>query len=270
MCRAGLRTLMATGDYHHTALAVATAAGMNPPEGQIIMVHKAPETKLAAPPNTHAGMTASDMVPPRQSPIARAASLHKHLAMTASDSSALQRPRAVAVTQHRHSGMKPPDSSSLQSRRSLQKSVSFAHEPHIQAETAASLSVNTEAETADIQADSAASQYRGLVFQSASSSEGATASEDDALQALTAIAQVQPFFSGAGNQRLHQPVLIYVISIHQALAVQTMSLLLTSCCVVTHNHHQHHHGLYQKPTMLVRIVFSWQIQLSCICAINCV
>ena len=197
---------MATGDYHYTALAVATAAGMIPAEGQVIMIHKASETKLASAPSTHAGMTASDIGPPRQSPIARATSLHKHHAMTASDSSPLQSPmaRAVAMTQHKHSGMKTPDSSSLQSRRAPQKSVSFAQEPHVQAQTAASQSVSTEAETADIQADteSAVSQYRGLVFQSASSSEGATASEDDALQALTAIAQVNPLFSGAGNKRL--------------------------------------------------------------------
>ena len=39
---------MATGDYHHTGLAVARATGMIPPEGQVVILHKASETQLTA------------------------------------------------------------------------------------------------------------------------------------------------------------------------------------------------------------------------------
>lgn len=43
-CRAGLRTLMATGDYHHTALAVARAVGMVSAQGQVVIIQK--DTKM--------------------------------------------------------------------------------------------------------------------------------------------------------------------------------------------------------------------------------
>ena len=32
---------MATGDYHHTALAVARSVGMVPPQGRVVIIHKA-------------------------------------------------------------------------------------------------------------------------------------------------------------------------------------------------------------------------------------
>ena len=36
---------MATGDYHHTALAVARGVGMIPPQGHVIIVYAASETQ---------------------------------------------------------------------------------------------------------------------------------------------------------------------------------------------------------------------------------
>lgn len=44
-CRAGLRTLMATGDYHHTALAIARGVGMVPSEGRVIIIQSAEEIR---------------------------------------------------------------------------------------------------------------------------------------------------------------------------------------------------------------------------------
>ena len=38
LCRGGLRTLIITGDYHHTALAVARQAGMVPPDTDVVIV----------------------------------------------------------------------------------------------------------------------------------------------------------------------------------------------------------------------------------------
>ena len=37
-CRAGLRTMMVTGDFQHTAIAVARGVGMIPMEGQVIVI----------------------------------------------------------------------------------------------------------------------------------------------------------------------------------------------------------------------------------------
>ena len=48
-CRAGLRTLMATGDYHHTALAVARGSGMIPPKGQVVIIQKAAKPTVVGP-----------------------------------------------------------------------------------------------------------------------------------------------------------------------------------------------------------------------------
>lgn len=38
LCRGGIRTLVVTGDYHHTAIAVARGVGMLPPGGKLIIV----------------------------------------------------------------------------------------------------------------------------------------------------------------------------------------------------------------------------------------
>ena len=37
-CRGGLRTIMVTGDYHHTAIAVAKGVGMVPPESRVLLI----------------------------------------------------------------------------------------------------------------------------------------------------------------------------------------------------------------------------------------
>ena len=38
VCRGGIRTMMITGDYHHTAIAVARAVGMVQPQGQVVVI----------------------------------------------------------------------------------------------------------------------------------------------------------------------------------------------------------------------------------------
>lgn len=53
MCRAGMRTLMATGDYHYTALAVARGVGMVPPHSQVIIIQTGPETQPSSFPAEH-------------------------------------------------------------------------------------------------------------------------------------------------------------------------------------------------------------------------
>ena len=43
-CRAGLRTLIVTGDYHHTALAVGRGVGMIPPQARVVIINTASES----------------------------------------------------------------------------------------------------------------------------------------------------------------------------------------------------------------------------------
>lgn len=64
-CRAGLRTLMATGDYHHTALAVARGTGMIPPQGQVVIIQKQFETNRAMAASTPSALRAGA---PRRAP----------------------------------------------------------------------------------------------------------------------------------------------------------------------------------------------------------
>ena len=47
LCRAGLQVMMATGDYHSTALAVARDVGMIAPGGQVFIIQKGTEAKPA-------------------------------------------------------------------------------------------------------------------------------------------------------------------------------------------------------------------------------
>lgn len=42
-CRAGIRTMMVTGDYHHTALAVARGVGMVPTDSRLVIVQSQSE-----------------------------------------------------------------------------------------------------------------------------------------------------------------------------------------------------------------------------------
>ncbi len=41
LCRGGLRTVMITGDYHHTAVAVARSVGMVQPDGRVVVIDTA-------------------------------------------------------------------------------------------------------------------------------------------------------------------------------------------------------------------------------------
>lgn len=50
MCRGGLRTLMVTGNYHHTAIAVARGVGMVPPGGPLIIIQSRAELQSATKP----------------------------------------------------------------------------------------------------------------------------------------------------------------------------------------------------------------------------
>ena len=105
---------MATGDYHHTALAVAQGVGMIAPEGQVVIIQKASEAQDLA------------GVQSLETPVAPAGPLQRSAS-----------------------------------------AVSVAPEPQVQAESL----------------DSA---HQGLVFQT----DGGSIAEDDALQALSLLAQV--------------------------------------------------------------------------------
>lgn len=48
MCRGAMRTMMITGDYHHTAIAVAKSAGMIPRGGKLVIIQAASEAAPAA------------------------------------------------------------------------------------------------------------------------------------------------------------------------------------------------------------------------------
>lgn len=48
MCRGAMRTMMITGDYHHTAIAVAKSAGMIPQGGKLVIIQAASEAAPAA------------------------------------------------------------------------------------------------------------------------------------------------------------------------------------------------------------------------------
>ena len=124
---------MATGDYHHTALAVARGVGMVPPEGQVVIIQKA----LGA----------------------------SQLELAESQS----RP-SMAVAR----AVNGPADTARHTRR-LPSSVSFARHPGAQAQA-----------QAQSQAEPLESAHQGLLFEADRSS----AAQSDALQALTAIAQV--------------------------------------------------------------------------------
>ena len=99
---------MVTGDYHHTALAVAREAGMTPPQGQVIIIHKAFETpSLPAAPSRPLD-SATWMRSPQQpaSPFAleprvfagRQVSVHQGLVFQMQDSIAAQDDALQALT----------------------------------------------------------------------------------------------------------------------------------------------------------------------------
>ena len=77
MCSGGLRTLMITGDYHHTAVAVAKTVGMVKPDSQVIVIDTiqkevahswSPGQRPAAPPQPGSSALISDGMPPVSSP----------------------------------------------------------------------------------------------------------------------------------------------------------------------------------------------------------
>ena len=111
---------MATGDYHHTALAVAWGVGMVPPGGQVIIIQNAAEVRVA----------------------------HLH---------------------HKHSVLK---SAASTPRGRPARQISFAPD----------------------MVETRESEYQGLVFRV----DNGNAVQDDALEALTAIAQVVESFVRLG------------------------------------------------------------------------
>ena len=108
VCSGGIRTMMVTGDYHHTGIAVARDVGMLKPQGKVVVIDTIP---LAPRQSTLLGATSLD---PRAKGL-RAASL-KSVASSAAHRS-LKRSVSFAL------GAQP---SGLSPRRSLNWSVSFA------------------------------------------------------------------------------------------------------------------------------------------------
>ena len=160
---------MATGDYHHTALAVARGVGMIPPQGQVIIIHKASETHGLRLANSQSGRSGQDFL-----------SGMKQLTPFLAPAGLLQRPAHA---------------------------VSFAVEPQIEAE-------------------SSESARQGLVFQT----DNGSPAEDDALQALTLMAQVHFTSHKFWKMRLH---LVFMRRIHSGMCD---AILLGNFLAVEHTH----------------------------------
>ena len=158
---------MATGDYHHTALAVARGVGMVPPHSQVIIIQAGQETQPSSLPAEHlrAGAPATHQSPqctPKPIPVVTTAdrapllasfdseldAQHLHSGNTAAGSSGENRPRPT-----------PVPSLSL---GDLLESMSCCSQQH------------------------AVSSHQGLVFDV----DSGLAAHNNAQQALTAIAQV--------------------------------------------------------------------------------
>lgn len=170
---------MATGDYHTTALSVARGVGMVPPQGQLIVIQKEQDAKPAY---QSSGLKATDKdssqsaqqifkapsvaaQPPAFKPETERSNQlgHHSVSGTRSVSFAInqeQQERLLSVTdmcQHR------PDQPLSADEHMLDTTSSFRR-----------------------QQDRQSSEHQGLAFHA----DHCSASERDALQALTAIAQV--------------------------------------------------------------------------------
>lgn len=74
---------MSTGDYHHTALAVARGVGMVPPQGQVIIIQTELETRSSAPSSRSPAAKASEKPPHRLARhLSRSVSFAEHLVVS--------------------------------------------------------------------------------------------------------------------------------------------------------------------------------------------
>ncbi|DBA85704.1 TPA: hypothetical protein ACH3X1_005275 [Trebouxia sp. C0004] len=61
----GIRTMMITGDYHQTAVAVAWGVGMVPPEGVVHIIDKQPTAAVLSPPSSPVNISSARSLLPR-------------------------------------------------------------------------------------------------------------------------------------------------------------------------------------------------------------
>ena len=246
---------MATGDYHHTALAVARGVGMIPPQGQVVIIQKDSETRQTA--NTKDAPKSGDsfmpQIPPEQSsPMSSVGAQQTNLPKDAFNP---QLPAAVAAAHQQLS--KAADKTTKASSQALQgmRSVIFAsgvaeanrQGPHRQTRHQTSSLAPHLFGTADSGQDQplahdtspvllqppgssfsrrhvsvSKAEHQGLTFHV----DNGSADEDDALQALTAIAQVL---------LLSPPFTALLASLHCSCCFPSPFLLLpysiaTQCC----------------------------------------
>ena len=204
ICRAGLRTLMATGDYHTTALSVARGVGMIPPQGQVIIIQKEQDATPACP---SSGLKVTDKVSdPSAQQMPRAAHVAKPPACKP-DSETGNRLGSHSVPGKRRGSFAIKQE---QQDRTSQQRLSFVtdtyqHRPDQPLSTDEHMLDTTSSFRR--QQDRQSSEHQGLVFHA----DHGSASEQDALQALTAIAQVclnasQPCSVQALHTSQHHPL----------------------------------------------------------------
>lgn len=190
---------MATGDYHTTALSVARGVGMVPPQGQVIIIQKEQD---ATPANTSSGLKVKDKVSdpsaqqvPRAAPVAKPAAFKLESEtgnQLGSHSVPGKRSISFAVNQE-------------QQDRTSQQQLSFVtdtyqHRPDQPLSTDEHMLDTTSSFRRQLH--TICCDHQGLIFHA----DHGSAAEDDALEALTAIAQVcfnasQP----CSVQALHPP-----------------------------------------------------------------
>ena len=229
-CSAGLRCLMCTGDFHGTALAVARGVGMIPQQGQsLIIIQKEMETRPASACATSPFKAAAKILQSQQEvllPTQQNMSLEHHIADISEMTRARESGKEDVPVQHiasttsvgqEHSALKaaskvdqPTAHPARQSSHGVSLSegvehpkvrphhtVAFAEDvfgvakqqPHQQApDDAVSAAQNQPCSMSFSKSryGASSSEYRGVVFHVDNSCE----TQDDALQALTAIAQV--------------------------------------------------------------------------------
>ena len=190
---------MCTGDFHGTALAVAGGAGMIPPHGSIIIIQKEMETRPASARATTPFKAETKILKSQQDvPVPHIASTTSlgqgHSALKAA--SKVDQPTANPARQSSH-GVSLAEGVEHPKVRS-HHTVAFAEDvfgaakqqPHQQApDGAVSASQNQPCSMQSFSKGrygASSSEYGGLVFHV----DNGCGTQDDALQALTAIAQV--------------------------------------------------------------------------------
>ena len=238
-CRARLRTLMVTGDYHATALAVGRAVGMVPPSSRVIIIQSEKDT---SPGNLPVSVEARKPLQRAQDPnaqeyvlqisgqglsTARQSALSiADQASLSSDSCPLSHQATTPVTLREQEHQRQKAGRSL----SLVKELSGGAAAQQSQQQASGLSLHPRQQPHDIppcqrwQAMSS-NQHRGLVFHV----DDGSVHQDDALKALTALAQVKFYhfrLCAAGAYKLFLLCTVYCVTCSEELSHALNSLFV--------------------------------------------